>query len=301
MKNRKLLAAVAALGLLSFGLAGCVNNTGGTDADPAKKAETGGVDEAAAKLLPESITKGGVLIIGSDLSNPPSTFKDPQGNPAGWEIELADLLSARLGLKSDIRNAPFDNILPSVMGGQYQIGFSGYFDTKEREEKVDMVDYFNSGVRWATTKGNGANVDPDNACGMKVAAQANTFESEADLPEKSDACVKAGKKPIEILKFQTQQDFSTAVALGRAEAMTADAPVVEWLVQQSDDKLELAGDMYSPFVLGIVVSKDNPDLRDAVVAGMQATLDDGSYLKVLEKWGIESGAIDKIGINGAPN
>lgn len=299
MKNRKLLAAVTALGILSFGLAGCVNNTANTPEKP--KTETGGVDAAAAKLLPEDIAKGGVLIIGSDLSNPPSTYKDPNGNPAGWEIELADLLSARLGLKSDIRNAPFDNILPSVMGGQYQIGFSGYFDTKEREQKVDMVDYFNSGVRWAAAKGNGGNIDPDNACGLKVAAQANTFESEADLPEKSDACVKAGKKPIEIMKFSTQQDFSTAVALGRADAMTADAPVVEWLVQQSEGKLELAGDMYSPFVLGIVVSKDNTKLRDAVVAGMQATLDDGSYMEVLKKWGIESGAIDKIGINGAPN
>lgn len=299
MKQRKLMAAIAALGLLSLGLAGCVNNTGDAATAPKESAAGGGVNEAAAKLLPEDIAKSGQLIIGSDLSNPPSTFKDPNGNPAGWEIELADLLAERLGLKADVRNAPFDNILPSVMGGQYQVGFSGYFDTKEREQKVDMVDYFNSGVRWAAKTGNGKNIDPDNACGLKVAAQANTFQSEVDLPEKSQACVDAGKPAIEIMKFSTQQDFSTAVALGRTDAMTADAPVIEWLVKESKGQIELAGDMYSPFVLGIVVAKDNPELRDAVVAGMQATLDDGSYLKVLKNWGIESGAIDKIGINGA--
>ncbi|MFT4231533.1 MAG: ABC transporter substrate-binding protein [Leucobacter sp.] len=299
MKNRKLLATVAALGILSLGLTACVDNT--SDAPTTEKTDTGGVDEAAAKLVPDDIADSGQLIIGTDLSNPPSTYKDPDGNPAGWEIELAELLATRLGLEADLRNAKFDTILPSVMGGQYQIGFSGYFDTKEREEKVDMVDYYNSGVRWAAAKGNGANIDPDNACGLKVAAQMNTFQSEVDLPEKSQACVDAGKEPINIMKFETQQDFSTAVTLGRADAMTADSPVVEWLVKESDDKLELAGDMYSPFVLGIVVAKENTELRDAVVAGMQATIDDGSYQKVLEKWGIESGAIDKIGVNGAPD
>ncbi|MGO7984245.1 transporter substrate-binding domain-containing protein, partial [Rhizobium johnstonii] len=58
-------------------------------------------DDAAAKLLPESVSKAGKLVIGTDPTYAPNEYKDADGNPIGWEIELADAMAAKLGVKTE--------------------------------------------------------------------------------------------------------------------------------------------------------------------------------------------------------
>jgi polar amino acid transport system substrate-binding protein len=297
VRKKYLIGALAVASASALMLTGCVNNTGSSGSSSSTAVPTAAKYQKAIDQLPADVKSSGKLVIGSDLSNPPSTYQTPSGAPTGWEIELANEVASSLGLKADVQNAQFDNILPSVVGGKYALGVSGYFDTKQREQTADMIDYYDSGVKWASLKGK--TVDPDNACGLKVAAQANTYESQVDLPAKSEACTKAGKQPIDILAFNTEQEFTSAVTLGRAAAMTADAPVIDYMVKQSDGKLQFAGKLYSPFVLGIVVSKDNPKLRSAVVMALQHLVDSGTYGDVLKKWGIQDGAISKVTVNGA--
>ena len=71
----------------------------------------------------------------------------------------------------------------------------------------------------------GAGIDPDNACGKKVAVQATTTEETVELPAKSKACTDAGKPAIDIIKFDGQDAATNAVVLGQADAMSADSPV----------------------------------------------------------------------------
>ncbi|WP_205858620.1 ABC transporter substrate-binding protein [Plantibacter sp. M259] len=295
MKNRYLLPAAltAAAALL---LTGCVNNEVATpDATGSAPAVT--VDKAAEALLPDDIRQAGKLILGTDATYAPNEFKDANGDPIGWEIELADAMAGKLGLTTDYQVAKFDNIIPSITGGKYDVGLSSFFDTKERQQQVDMVDYFTAGIQWATLAGK--SVDPDNSCGLKVAVQNGTTEALDDVPAKSQACTDAGKPAIEALGYDTQDEATAAVTLGRADAMTADSPVVQYAVQQSDGKLELSGDVYSTFLYGMPIAKDRGDLGKALQAALQSLMDDGTYGSILSKWGVESGAIDKIDINGA--
>ena len=64
--------------------------------------------------------------------------------------------------------------------------------------------------------------------------QATTYEETDELPAKSDACVVAASPPIKMLKFDTQDDATNAVALGRADAMSADSPVTLYAISQTD-------------------------------------------------------------------
>jgi len=50
--------------------------------------------------------------------------------------------------------------------------------------------------------------------------------------------------------------------------------------------------------LGIGVAKDNAALRDALQKSLNALIADGSYLKILEKHGVEGGAVKSAVING---
>jgi len=299
MRSPKFLLP-AALVVGTLALSGCVNNevaapgsgSGGDSSAPAAE-----VNEEAAALLPDDIAEAGVLEIGTDATYAPNEFKDADGNPIGWEIELADEMAARLGLTTNYNIAKFDNIIPSITGGKYDVGLSSFFDTLERQQQVDMVDYYTAGIQWAVPAGKP--VDPDDACGLKVAVQNGTTQALDDVPAKSQACVDAGKPAIEILGYDTQDEATAALTLGRADAMTADSPVIQYAVKQSDGKLELSGDVYSVFLYGMPIQKDREGLAEAMQASLQSMMDDGTYTEILEKWGVEAGAIDAIDINGA--
>jgi len=285
------VAAIAAALLL----AGCVDNSSG---EPGAGGDTPtvGVDEAAVALLPDDIKSSGKLVIGIDATYPPNEYKDDAGEPIGWEVELGNAMAAKLGLEPEYQISSFDKILPSVTGGTYDIGLSSFTDNEEREKVVDFVNYYEAGIQWAQPIG--GNVDPANACGLTVAVQATTYEETDELPAKSKECTDAGKEPIDILKFEKQDEASNALAQGRADAMTADSPITQYAVSKLKDKIEVAGDAFDVAPYGIAVDKGSP-LAQAIQAALQSLVDDGTYTEILTKWGVDAGAVDSITINAA--
>ncbi|HEV7955626.1 MAG TPA: ABC transporter substrate-binding protein [Marisediminicola sp.] len=288
------LAAAAAMLLL----AGCVDNSapaGPADAAPANDIQ---VDEAAAALLPDDIAESGTLLVGTDPTYAPNEFKDESGEPIGWGIELASAVAAKLGLEVEYQVSKFDNIIPSITGGKVDVGASSFTDTIEREEQVDFVNYYEAGIQWASAAG--TDVDPDDACGLKVAVQATTYEDTEEVPAKSEACVAAGKPPIDKLQYDTQDAATTAVALGQADALSADSPVTLYAISQTDGKLQAAGESFDVAPYGFAVAKDS-GLAEAIQAALQSMVDDGTYGDILDEWGVADGGIEKITINAASN
>lgn len=294
MRSRYALPAIALAAALS--LTGCVNNSTTPAESGSNTPGSSAVDAAAVALLPADIKKNGKLIIGIDPNYAPNEYKNDAGNPIGWDVELADAMAAKLGLKTDYRPSGFDKIIPSITGGTYDIGVSSFTDNAEREKAVDFVNYFTAGVQWAQSIGK--TVDPDNACGLTVSVQATTYEETDELPAKSKACTDAGKAAITVLKFDKQDDATTALATGRSDAMSADSPITLYAISKLKDKIEPAGKSFEDAPYGIAVKK-NSELSKALQAALQSMVDDGSYMKILEKWGVENGAIDKITINAA--
>ena len=297
MRAKYVLPALAAVSALM--LTGCVDNsTPATSDSPASSAVAITTDDAAAALVPAEIADRGTLIIGTEPTYAPNEFKNEAGDPIGWDIELASGLAAKLGLTPTFQVAKFDNIIPSVAGGKADIGASSFTDTVEREQQVDFVNYYNAGIQWASATG--TDVDPDNACGLKVAVQTATYEDTDEVPAKSDACVAAGKPAIEKLKFDTQADVANAVVLGQADALSADSPVTLYAIAQTGDKLQPAGETFDEAPYGMVVAQGS-DLTAAVQAALQSMVDDGSYDTILDAWGVTNGGVAKITINAAAN
>jgi polar amino acid transport system substrate-binding protein len=286
-------AVVAALAL-----SGCVDNSA-----PAGPAASGGTstvtkDAAAAALLPDKIAKAGKIIVGMDPTYPPNEKKDANGQPIGWEVELMDAVAGKLGVKAVYAVAKFDNIIPSITGGKYDVGVSSFTDNTAREKVVDFVNYYTAGIQWAAPTGK--TVDPDNACGLKVAVQATTFQDTDEVPAKSKACTDAGKPAIQAIKFDTQDQATNAVALGQADAMSADSPVTLYAIAQLKGKLQPAGKSFEVAPYGVAVNKGDK-IGKALQAALQSLVDDGTYKKILDKWGVADGGIDKITINAAAN
>jgi polar amino acid transport system substrate-binding protein len=298
LRNRTAHVVGAAV-LASLALAGCTNSAPATSGGKSTAVASVGVDDAAAALLPATFKDAGVIKVGIDATYAPNEFKDPNGKETGWGVELLDAVAAKLGLETTYQQASFDTIIPGLTGGKYDVGLSSFFDTKEREQIVDMVNYYTAGTQWASRADD--SVDPDDACGLTVAVQAQTTPDLEEIPARSAECTAAGKPEITKLKFDTQDAATSAVVTGRASAFVADSPVTQYQVKNSKDKLQLAGDVYDVVLYGMPIAKENGDLGKAMVKALESLAADGTYQAILDKYGVETGAISTFGINGAKN
>ena len=204
-------------------------------------------------------------------------------------------VAATLELTAEYREVDFAKIIPSIQQGTFNVGMSSFTDTKERQKSVDFVDYFSAGIQWAQRPGSG--IDPNDACGKKVAVQATTTEETDELPGKSKKCVDAGKPEIQIVKFDSQDAATNAVILGQVDAMSADSPVTAYAIKQSNGKLEAAGEIFEAAPYGWPVKKDSP-LAQSLLKALEHLISTGDYKTIATNWGVEKGMIDKPVING---
>jgi polar amino acid transport system substrate-binding protein len=270
---------------------GSTETTAGAGAVPA-------VDEALAAKVPDAIKSDGKIVIGTDSSYPPNEFLDADGKTVvGWDVDLFNAVAAKLGLKTEYQSAVFDAIIPGLQSGKYEMGISSFTINDERKKQVNMVSYFNAGTQWGTKKGNPAGVQPDDACGKKVAVQTATVQETEDLPKRQAACKSAGKPAITVDSYQDQGQATAAVVSGKDDAMLADSPVVAYAVKQTNGQMELLGDIYDAAPYGFLVKKDQTEFAQATADAVKALISDGTYKTILEKWGVQAGAIDNPAVN----
>lgn len=287
---------VAAGALTAATLAGCADNSDAEGAPgSAAPSSTVSQDAALADLVPAEIASKGTLSVGTDASYAPNEYLDDSNAIVGFDVDLFNAVAGKLGLTAQFQASTFDNIIPGVQGGSYDVGVSSFTDNAEREEVVDMVTYFEAGTQWAQPTGK--TVDPDDACGLSVAVQTGTVQLD-DITARSQACTDSGKAAINVLQFDDQGQATNAVILGQAQAVLADSPVMAYAVKQSNDALELTGDVYEAAPYGYAVGKGN-GLGEALQAAVQSLIDDGTYAGILETWGLSDGAVTESEVNGA--
>lgn len=286
---------LAVLAAASVVLTGCASNKEDTGAPTGSKVSVSGQADLAT-LVPAAIKAKGVLSIGVAPNYPPNESVNTANKIVGWDIDLMNAVAAKLGLKTTYQNATFDNIVPGVTTGKYDVGVSSFTDNKVREQSVDFVDYFNAGTQWAGPKGK--TVDPDNACGLRVAVQTSTEQATTDVPGRSKKCTAAGKPAIKIQSYHDQASATTAVVLGKADAVVADSPVIAYGVKQEASKLQLEGKIYDAAPYGYAIKKGSP-LVQAIQKALESLIADGSYAKICAQWGDGAGEITTPTINGA--
>ena len=301
---RKLLhptrTAVVA-GAVALIAAGCGGSSGGgglsSGGNPSSSVASQSADTSLAGMVPAAIKSDGVITVGTDSSYAPSEFLAEDGKTVvGFDVDLFNAVAQKLGLKTKWVSAQFANIIPSVGSGKYELGVSSFTINADREKTADMLSYFSAGTQWATVKGNPKGVQPDNACGHKIAVQRDTVQVD-DVTARSKKCKSEGKPGITVDQYQGQDQATAAVVSGKDEGMLADSPVIAYAVKQTNGQLALLGDIYDSAPYGYVFKKGSTQFEQAVQKALQALISDGTYKKVLDKWGVSQGAISDVQLN----
>ncbi|MFI5957102.1 ABC transporter substrate-binding protein [Cryptosporangium sp. NPDC051539] len=292
-----MFATVAVLAAVAAGLAGCGDDPSDSSSS-SSPAPTASADTDLASKVPDAIKSDGKILVGTDTTYAPSEFLAADGKTAqGFDIDLFTAVAQKLGLKAEFQTADFGTIIPGIGSGKYEVGVSSFTINAERKQSVDMISYFSAGTQWATKKGNPSTIDIENACGKKIAVQKNTVQADPDLKDRSKKCTDAGKPAITIDQYAGQDQATAAVVSGKDAAMLADSPVTAYAVKQANGQLELLGDIYESAPYGIVIKKGQTEFGQAIADAVKALIADGTYKTILEKWGVEAGAITDPAVN----
>ena len=289
----------AALCAVVLGLAACGDDDDGGSGDSAATTTAPARSADVAAKLPAPIASKGTLTVASDATYSPMEFIAPDGRTLqGMDVDLAKALGAVMGLKTRVVNSSFDAIIPGLQGGRFDVAMSAMTDSKEREKAVNFVTYFSSGTSFFTKAQGGPEIATlADLCGEKVAVQKGTTQA-ADATAQDKKCKTGGKPGVTVLVLPDQGAANLALSSGRATVSMADSPVAAYQVKQSKGQFELSGESYGTAPYGVAIPKDS-GLEEAVLAGVKEIMENGAYMDILEKWGLQDGAIDDPVINGA--
>jgi polar amino acid transport system substrate-binding protein len=284
----------ALAGILALGLAACGTSGSG--------ATTGANCPDTSNL---HLVQAGTLTIASDTTYKPAEFVDPNDPSkfAGYDIELGNEIAKRMCLTPHVVTATFGPELLSAIASpalgqqRYDMSISSWTIRDDRLAVVDMIPYFQAGESLLVAKGNPKNIKKiADLCGKIVAVQTDTTEEGELKDANGEGDGKSGQEPVckdNKIRIQSNSDQNLVVQTvvnGQADASYQDEPVTGYYVSQNSDKAEIGGVTVAPAPQGMVVRKDNKPFEDAVRTALKAMVADGTYLNILKKWGVESGA-----------
>ncbi|QQQ78536.1 ABC transporter substrate-binding protein [Saccharothrix sp. 6-C] len=302
-RNRKRISTALALSL--FALVAC----GSPAEDPAPGpagdlpasssiVESVKKDDALAATLPAAIAQAGKLRVGSNIQNPPNNFYAADGKtPVGSEVDLAKALGAKLGLTVEHQDMAFGSLITSLQAGRIDVTMAAMNDTPERQQAIDFVDYFTSGITIMVRKGNPEGIkSPDDLCGKSVAVN---LGSSQETYAKEFQCLSGD--PIAVTATDSDTQNQNQLRTGRVAAILNDLPTAVYVAKTAGDGeffevVDLAPINGGPY--GIGVDKSTPELTAALSKALQALIDDGTYGKILDAWDVRQGAVTKATVNG---
>jgi len=290
LRRRQGAACIVVLALLALPIGACGSDDESSTSTPAAKSGS------VAAQVPESVRAKGTLKVASDATYPPDEFIGADGKTVeGMDPDLAAALAGVMGLEAKVVNATFDNIIPGLAAGKYDLGMSSFTDTKEREKTVDFVTYFASGTSFYVKAQSGTAVNSlADLCGKTVAVEKGTTQQN-DATAQAERC---SGETVKVLTFPDQNGANLALSSGRAQVGMADSQVAAYQVKRSSGQFKLTGKPYGTVRYGIAIPKGS-GLAKPVLAALKELMSNGRYAAILKKWGIQEGAIDNPTINGA--
>jgi polar amino acid transport system substrate-binding protein len=311
MVRSRSLRAVAAGATVLLALTACGSSDDDSAASPAASAPAVSiegvgdvtVDPAAAAKLPAAIAEAGTVSVATNAPYPPFIDFVEEGNLEdfkGLDYDLVTAIAAKLGVTAPFQQQPFDGLIPGLQSGKYDAIVGGITDNAERQEVAVFVDYSASGTGILVAKGNPEGIaNLSSLCGKEVAVQKATTQVGllSDFSEKE-----CGSSPIKVTEYPQNTDALTALLAGKAAAIAATKVNMVDIAKENPDKVELVEDPeapngYAASPNGIGFLKSEQELATAFQSGLQSLMDDGTYLKILAKYGQEPIAITTATIN----
>ncbi len=248
------------------------------------------------KLLPADVAASKTFTLAVALGSPPDDFRDAKGEITGWEIDIMRGATEALGLKLDMRPTTFDTLIPGLQSKRFD-GATGQMGITDAREKVlDMVGTLIANELFASLSDRDIKITGlQDLCGMTVGTTRGSRELvfvESEQPQ----CATAGKPPINALAFNDGNGAVEALMSRRSDLFWLGSTAVSYFVGQSKGRTKVVGSYTDRSYLGVGLPKGS-EMVKPLQAAIQYLVDNGTYTKIITKWGLEDGAIKQVPVN----
>ena len=205
----------------------------------------------------------------------PFAFKDENSKLVGFDLDLLDAMSKKLGFTYKVTPTEYDNMFMAVANGEYDIGMGQVCITEDRKKKMDFTEpYENAGLQFVVRKDENL-TSVDQLKGKKIAVEKGT----AAHKYVTEHC-----KDSEIVVFPAISAAFMEVEQGKADALMQDKPnAVYYLKKHPESGLALLGDETAKIPDGFALPKDSPYKAEFDKA-LKELQEDGTIKKLEDKW-----------------
>ncbi|MGZ8295404.1 MAG: cystine ABC transporter substrate-binding protein [Telluria sp.] len=231
---------------------------------------------SGADLMATAKTRG-TLRVAMEGTYPPFNFKDPKtGELAGYDVDVAKLLAAKLGLKPEFVTTEWSAILAGLAAGKYDVIVSQVGITPKREQAFDFsVPYTYSSPQLIVRKNDkAAYASLADLKGKKLGVgQGSVFEQQA-----------MAVPGIDVRKYPAAPENLQDLAFGRIDAALNDSLMVAYLLSNSKLPIKAGARVGQVERMGIPFKKRNPGFKAAIDKALAEAAADGSLKKISVKW-----------------
>ncbi|WP_409181050.1 ABC transporter substrate-binding protein [Amycolatopsis sp. VS8301801F10] len=269
------------------------------DADPVADVVSGiATDPALAAAVPAGIRASGrIRVATSAKGSPPIRYRSEEtGRLIGVEMDLQHAVGRVLGIRMDSEEATFDEILPALGSGRYDVGQGNFGVTEERKKVVDFVTYYTDGFGFLVRAGRRQDPvsGPADLCGLRIGAVAGT-SFEQLLRQRAGECAAKSREPYRVSVYRSTADAMLALSQNKMDVLVSSSVFLQYAAQRLRGRMVFVNKIYEEQV-GFVVKRGSP-LAEPLRAAVQRLIDDGTYRRIMAKWGLEPASIRHSEVN----
>lgn len=223
----------------------------------------------------DDIRSRGTVRIGVSLGGEPIGFRDAQNNPVGYDVDVATLLSQKLGVPVEFVDVSGDARISMLVSGQIDVAVANTSATLERAKTVNFtIPYNRAGLRVIVQKDAAIKELKDLAGKKVVVGRGTTGESflKTAVPDAQLVYVDQFA-PDGVLQLQQK----------RVDAAIEDSSLLDYLATKNPSLVTLPG-LYSNDPIGIAVAKGDPEFVRWLDMFVSDYIQSGAYAANYKKW-----------------
>ena len=233
----------------------------------------------------ESIT----FKMGFDAEYPPYTYMDDNGEYTGFDIEMCQLVCEKLGWELELVPINWDTKLVTLDAGEIDCIWSGLTIDVLDPEAYTISMAYSDNTQMILTKADSGITTLADLEGKIVGVQLGTS---ADLLLQGDQKALAdtfdGGEPM---RFSDYNTCFTELMAGSIDAIAIDIGVAANKIAEYGDEYVMLEESIASEQYGICFRKDDADMCAQVEAAYMELVEDGTYLALAEKYGLDVNAL----------
>jgi L-cystine transport system substrate-binding protein len=230
---------------------------------------------AAAQSALDQIKAAGTLRVGTEGTYAPFSFHDQSGALVGFDVEIAQEIAKRLGVKAQFVEGPWDGLIAGIDANRYDVVINEVGITDARKQKYDFSDPYIASKAVLIVKGDNTAINSFADLKGKKAAQTLTSNF-GKLAQDSGA------------ELVGTDGFDQSIALvlqGRADATINDSlSFYDFKTHQPDANVKVVATQSDADYSGVLLAKGKPDLVAAINKAIADIKADGTYAKISQTY-----------------